>query len=610
MAIHRQKGQNEILKRIFFRLLPVQMAIIAMGSINTIVDGVIAARFIDAATVGVIGLYYTMLRVLEASGSVLIGGVTVLSGKHLGSGRIDQTRGTISLGISLALIIGAILSAVSLLAPGSIADLLGADQNLKGVLSAYVRGYAIGIIPQLLGQQFASALQMERKEWLGHAAVAVMVVSNVTLDIVFVVVWNLGIWGIALATSLANWAYFLVVACYFLTKKAQMRPSLKLIVWKESSSIIKIGFPNALLVICLAVRSLVLNRLLLTYSGSDGLSALSSFNMVLGLIVAMAIGAGSLVRMLSSVFLGEDNRESLLAVIRIASTYVMAGMVGVAILTVTFSSFLTGLFFQDPASVVYGLTRQLFIIYGCGLPIALACIIISNYFQAAGHLLFVNIISVVDGFFSSVIPALILAPRMGALGVWLAFLIGLCITLICSMLYPILRLRKIPRSLDEWLLLPADFGTSEHLVLNLHNAADVTQTAETVQTFCNQHGLSRKAGIHAGLCLEEIAGNIVRYGFRADRRRHDIEVRVVLKEQDVTLRIKDDCVPFNPQKWHEMTSAGTDPTKNVGIRLVYGIAGEVEYRSMLGMNVLTIVVAARNLKESRNRTAGAAGTSG
>ena len=89
MAIHRQKGQNEILKRIFFRLLPVQMAIIAMGSINTIVDGVIAARFIDAATVGVIGLYYTMLRVLEASGSVLIGGVTVLSGKYLGSGRID-----------------------------------------------------------------------------------------------------------------------------------------------------------------------------------------------------------------------------------------------------------------------------------------------------------------------------------------------------------------------------------------------------------------------------------------------------------------------------------------------------------------------------------------
>ena len=140
--------------------------------------------------------------------------------------------------------------------------------------------------------------------------------------------------------------------------------------------------------------------------------------------------------------------------------------------------------------------------------------------------------------------------------------------------------------------------------------ADVTQTAKTVQTFCNQHGLSRKAGIHAGLCLEEIAGNIVRYGFRADRRRHDIEVRVVLKEQDVTLRIKDDCVPFNPQEWHEMTSSGTDPTKNVGIRLVYGIADEVEYRSMLGMNVLTIVVAAHNLKESRYRAAGAAGTSG
>ena len=46
------------------RLLPVQAAIIAMSSVNTIVDGVVAARFIDASTVGVIGLYYSMLRIL------------------------------------------------------------------------------------------------------------------------------------------------------------------------------------------------------------------------------------------------------------------------------------------------------------------------------------------------------------------------------------------------------------------------------------------------------------------------------------------------------------------------------------------------------------------
>ena len=83
----------EMVRRLFFRLLPVQIAIVAMGSINAIVDGVIAARCIDAATVGVVGLYYTMIRILEAAGSVLLGGATVLSGRYLGSGRLDKTRG-------------------------------------------------------------------------------------------------------------------------------------------------------------------------------------------------------------------------------------------------------------------------------------------------------------------------------------------------------------------------------------------------------------------------------------------------------------------------------------------------------------------------------------
>ena len=587
--IRERKEENAMLARLIVRLLPVQAAIIAMGSINSIVDGVVAARFIDTTTVGVVGLYYTMLRVLEAAGGILLAGVTVLSGKYLGSGKVDKTRGITSLGLTLALIIGALLTVVSLAAPGWVSDVLGADAQLRGALSSYVVGYAFGIIPQLLGQQFASMLQLEHKENLGHVAVAAMIATNVLLDFLFVVVFKKGVFGLALATSLANWAYFLVTASFYLTKKAQLKPRLKLIAWGETFSVLKIGFSNALLVICLALRSLVLNRLLLTYAGPDGLSALGSFNMVIGLILAIGLGAGGLLRMLASIFLGEDNRESLRSLIRLLLTNVMAVMVGIAILVIVFSSALAGLFYTDHTSAVFMMTKQLFIIYSCGLPAAMVCIVFSNYYQAAGHLLFVNLISIMDGFVSSVVPALILAPRMGALGVWIAFLIGLFVTMIVSMLHPILRLKRWPKNLDEWMLLPPEFGSREHMVLHLHSMEDVTRTAQTVQTFCDEHGLPGKTGAHAGLCLEEIAANVVSHGFHKDRRRHEIEVRVVMRESDVLLRIKDDCKPFNPQEYYEMTSSNADPLKNVGIRLVYAIAREVEYQNLLGLNVLSIV---------------------
>ena len=153
--IRERKEENAMLARLIVRLLPVQAAIIAMGSINSIVDGVVAARFIDTTTVGVVGLYYTMLRVLEAAGGILLAGVTVLSGKYLGSGKVDKTRGITSLGLTLALIIGALLTVVSLAAPGWVSDVLGADAQLRGALSSYVVGYAFGIIPQLLGSKRA-----------------------------------------------------------------------------------------------------------------------------------------------------------------------------------------------------------------------------------------------------------------------------------------------------------------------------------------------------------------------------------------------------------------------------------------------------------------------
>ena len=53
------------------------------------------------------------------------------------------------------------------------------------------------------------------------------------------------------------------------------------------------------------------------------------------------------------------------------------------------------------------------------------------------------------------------------------------------------------------------------------------------------------------------------------------------------LRIKDDCIAFNPQEWVEM-AAGSDPLANVSIRLVYKLAEDVSYQNLLGLNVLTI----------------------
>ena len=263
MLIGKRRHDDEMLSQLFFRLLPVQVGLVAMESVNAIIDGVVAARFIEPSTVGVIGLYYTVLRILEAIGGLLLGGTAVLCGRYLGAGKIDRTRGVCSLSLTVAFLGGSLLTVLSFAAPQGIARLLGADAKLSGALSYYVMGYAVGILPQLLGQQFAACLQLERQDRHGRLGILVMIVCNAALDLLFVIRWKMGTFGLALATSVSNWAYFAVVAGYYLTKKAQLKPDLKLIDWGELPQMVKIGLPAALLVGCLAARSLVLNRLLL-----------------------------------------------------------------------------------------------------------------------------------------------------------------------------------------------------------------------------------------------------------------------------------------------------------------------------------------------------------
>ena len=87
--------------------------------------------------------------------------------------------------------------------------------------------------------------------------------------------------------------------------------------------------------------------------------------------------------------------------------------------------------------------------------------------------------------------------------------------------------------------------------------------------------------------MEEMAGNVVMHGFPKDRKDHSVDIRLSIKEDEIILRMRDDCVAFNPAE-HARVMAPEDGVKDFGIRLVYNIAREVNYRNLLDQNVLMI----------------------
>ncbi len=139
------------------------------------------------------------------------------------------------------------------------------------------------------------------------------------------------------------------------------------------------------------------------------------------------------------------------------------------------------------------------------------------------------------------------------------------------------------------MVIPEDFGApeNERMDLSVRSMEEVVRVSERVQAFCLERGIDARRACLAGLSMEEMAGNIVSHGFAKDKKSHSVDVRVVHKDGDVILRIKDDCVPFDPSERRKLTE-NDDITKNIGIRMVYRIAQDIQYQSILGLNVLTI----------------------
>ncbi|MBE5846415.1 MAG: hypothetical protein E7300_01920 [Lachnospiraceae bacterium] len=594
-----RKSSDKLISGLLFSLLPVQILILAMGSINTIVGGAMAGRYIDATSVGVIGLYFSMVNILNSVGAVLLGGTAVLCGRYMGRGEIAKTEGIFSLNLTITFVIGAFMTVISFLIPGPLALLLGSGEALKDELMQYIIGYGIGILPMLLGQQIASFLQMERQNIRGYVGIAVMISSNVLANILLVGILKMGIWGLALATSFSNIAYFLVLAQYYFTKKPQLRYSFRKILWADLVPMITIGIPGALLTFCIALRVMVINRILLTYAGNDGLSAMAALAMINGLLIAYCLGFGAVVRMLTSVFVGEENRASIRNMFRIVFTKGLALSVVIALLLLAIAPLGTSLFFPDRSSNVYRLALELFMIISACVPLIFVCSVFTNYLQAMGFHLCVNIQSVFDGFFSMVIPSAILAPYIGAMGVWLANPIGIVLTLLLIPLFALVYWKKIPKSVDEWLFIRPSFGLSadDFLDIPIHKTADVTAASLRIQEFCEAHDMSKKTSYYAALCLEEMAVNVVSHGFHADAKKHSANALVAFKGGNIILRIKDDCIPFNPKEMAEMAT-DTDRFDNMGIRMVFNLADEISYQNMLGLNVLTITLKEENLLAS------------
>ncbi len=579
-----------IIPRLYMKLLPIQILLVIIGGLNSIIDNAFAANFLGSDAMAVTGLFSPVTNFLNAINALVFGGAQVLCGKYLGKHMTERTSSIFSLDMVTVILVSIMLMLACEVIPGSIAAVLGASQELSGALISYIRGFAIGLPFFCIGTQFTAFLQLERQEKRSYIAVASMFMLNVFFNWLFIVAFGMGLFGLGLSTSISYLSFCLIQGLYYFSGKSTLAFSMKSIRFSDLPEVLLNGLPGAMSQACIFLRGIVLNHLIVRHIGEAGLSAFSAINSFGSVYWAVPAGVTSAVMVLGSVYAGEEDRDGLTILMK---TFLKRGVGLVLLVSLILSACcvpLTRIFFQDPSAPVYSMTVMGFLLFPLSSPISTITVGFSNYYHCMQREKIVRTVSVIDGIAATCLFALLLIPLLGMNGMWISQILACASSVLILYVYAAVQNRKLWCSLREMMCFREGFGVpdEDRIDISVHGMEEVINISQKVWDFCDVHCIGGKQKNCASLCVEELAGNIVKHGF-VDGKKHCIDIRVSCMKENIMLSIKDDCRKFNPTEAAKLFDPD-DKTHNLGLRIATGMTQRMSYQNTFGLNILTMVI--------------------
>ena len=109
------------------------------------------------------------------------------------------------------------------------------------------------------------------------------------------------------------------------------------------------------------------------------------------------------------------------------------------------------------------------------------------------------------------------------------------------------KCKKILPSPEDYLALPDSLHckAGDVISLDIRDTEDISLVAEQIQLFCRGHKIDAKTGMKAALCFEELAVNIINFGFPKCKGQPNIDLRMVYSHDELVMRLRDNCPMFD-----------------------------------------------------------------
>jgi len=199
---------GNIYVQIMLFFFPVFLGYLFQQLYNT-VDAMIVGKFVGKyALAAVGGSTSTMINLVINFIIGLSSGVTVIIAQYYGRGDRDSVKEAVKTGYFLAIVLGGFMSVVGIVLAPWLLKIMNVTEEIMSLSTIYMRIYFAGLIPNLIYNVGSSILRAtgDSKRPLYFLMIACGV--NIVLDIILVLLFKLGVWGVGIATVVSQ-----VVSC-------------------------------------------------------------------------------------------------------------------------------------------------------------------------------------------------------------------------------------------------------------------------------------------------------------------------------------------------------------------------------------------------------------
>ena len=417
------------------------IAMMVLTSVYTMVDALFISHYVGEIALAAVNFVFPVIMLLGGLGFMFGTGGTALVAKTFGQGDSSRARRYFTQIILLASLVGCAMAGMGILYLPQVCRLLGGTDALIPDAVIYGR-IMLAFLPCCILQcSFQSLLVAAEKPKMAFWLSVAGGVTNIVLDLLFIVVLGWGLAGAALATGLSQAMAGLIPVLYFSRpNKSLLRFERTKLEFRPMLQACSNGASELVTGISASFVGMLYNYRLLQYYGEDGVAAYGVVMYVAFLFGSIIFGYDMGSNPLFAYNHGAENHAELKNLFRKSLVLLTGGGAILCVASVSLSYPLAYLFVGYSADLTE-LARYAFCVFSVYFALHGYNIFAAGLFTAMNNGFISAVIAFSRTFLFQAAAVLLLPLLFGADGIWWSAAAAEVVTLFVST-YLILRYRK------------------------------------------------------------------------------------------------------------------------------------------------------------------------